>query len=403
MKNLILLLFVTSFVQINAQSWKYESGGSEFDGKYKTSYVKGSGSEFPYKTPLMAINKFDKNDGFNFYISGAGYSQEGTGLTVLWVFNNEPDTIYSSYDFSISNDGKIIFFEEFTNSISEDKISSAEFINKLKSASKVSVRVKDDFGSNDLAFSLSGSTKAISFVLPDLDNMIFDIVQKRNAFNEIKKQKVAKINELISSIEPIKLSSTSLILFKDKLKEDFGIGVSGSDGTNKNYKSIKVVPVESEQMFLSYGYVDMYYLLEDGTEDKIYGTWSVEKDSKLILEYKEKQEAERLKKEELQKQGNENIALILQKYSLEPLRERIISELRRFSRKGYSQKGQFEFYEIKDVMIVFSDYKYKKFWDCQIEIKLTDGKIINTKLFISGLEITKKVLKSMGSSEGQKF
>ena len=109
------------------------------------------------------------------------------------------------------------------------------------------------------------------------------------------------------------------------------------------------------------------------------------------------------KKEELQQQGKENIATILQKYSFEPLKERIISQVSNFSRKGYSQEGQFELYEIKDIMIVFKDYSYKKFWDCQIEIKLIDDRIINTKLLFLGLEITKKVLKSMGSSNGQKF
>tara|TARA_B110000259_G_C13976309_1_gene386862 strand:- start:197 stop:1375 length:1179 start_codon:yes stop_codon:yes gene_type:complete len=392
MKLQVLTTLIFIPVMLFSQSWKYKSGGSDFDGKYKTSYVQGSGNEFPYESPLMAINKFDRKDGFNFYISGAGYSQEDTGLTVLWVFNNEPDTIYSSYGFSISSDGKIIFFEEFTNSNSEDKISSAEFINKLKSASKVSVRVKDKFSSNDLVFSLSGSTKAINFVLPDLDSMISDIVQKRNIFNETKKQKAAKIDELIYSIESIKLSSTSLLYLKNELKD-----------TNKNYKSIKVVPVKYEQNFLLYGYVDLYYILDDGTEDRIYGTFNVEMDSKLIDEYKEKQEAERIKKEELQQQGKENIATILQKYSFEPLKERIISQVSNFSRKGYSQEGQFELYEIKDIMIVFKDYSYKKFWDCQIEIKLIDDRIINTKLLFLGLEITKKVLKSMGSSNGQKF
>ena len=387
---------------IKAQSWKYKSGGSDFDGKYKTSYVIGVGNEFPYESPLMAINKFDKKDGFNFYISGAGYSQEGTGLKVLWVFSNEPDTIYSTYDFSISSDGKIIFFNEFNDPNSEDKISSAEFINKLKSASKVSVRVKDNYSSNDLVFSLKGSTKAINFVLPDLDNIISDVINKKKAVNEIKQQKTAKIDELINSIKYVKLSSSSLSTLIGKLKEDFGLDPYGLSDTNKNYKSIKVVPVIKEQMFIAYGYVDIYYTLEDGTEDKIYGTFKVDMDSPIFEEVRQKREAEELAKKQEEKKGKEAIELVLKKYSYEPLKQQVISEISRYSREGYSS-DKFELIDVKNVMLSLGDFKYGKFWECQMEIQLKNDNIITKKLYVYNLEITKKILKSMGSKAGEKF
>ena len=66
MRKLLLLLFVTSVFQLNAQTWKYDSGGSDFDGKYKSSYVQGKGSEFPYQKPILAINKFDNANDINF-------------------------------------------------------------------------------------------------------------------------------------------------------------------------------------------------------------------------------------------------------------------------------------------------------------------------------------------------
>lgn len=396
----LVLFFI--IITSEAQTWKYESGGSDFDGKYKTSYVTGKGSEFPYKTPLMAINKFDKNDGFNFYISGAGYSQEDSGLKVLWVFSNEPDTIYSTYDFSISNDGKIIFFKEFNDPNSEDKMSSAEFINKLKTASKVSVRVKDNYGSNDLIFSLSGSTKAINYVLPDLDSMISDIINEKNSLKEIKQQKMAKIDELISTIESVKLSSVSLLSLKDNLKRDYGIGIYESSGTNKNYKSIKVVPDRNEQLFLSSGYVDIYYVLEDGSEDKIYGTYKIEMDSPLFEEIKQKKELEKKEKEEKAKKGKESISLLLQKYSFTPLKDKVIEEISRYSRESYSSE-KFELIDVKNVMLTLGDFKYGKFWECQMEIQLKNDNIINKKLYVYKLEITKKILKSMGAKAYQKF
>jgi len=50
------------------QSWKSSEGGNAFDGKYKTSSVKGKGDNFPYNSPTMVINKFEGED-LNFYIS----------------------------------------------------------------------------------------------------------------------------------------------------------------------------------------------------------------------------------------------------------------------------------------------------------------------------------------------
>ena len=41
----------------------------------------------------------------------------------MWVFNTEPDVIYSTYDWSYSSDGKIIFFKEFNDPNSDNKIS----------------------------------------------------------------------------------------------------------------------------------------------------------------------------------------------------------------------------------------------------------------------------------------
>ena len=52
MKNLLILLTLFAFtLQSNAQSWKKSSGGDAFDGKYRTSSVRGSGGDFPYENP----------------------------------------------------------------------------------------------------------------------------------------------------------------------------------------------------------------------------------------------------------------------------------------------------------------------------------------------------------------
>ena len=43
-----------------------------------------------------------KESPINFYITEGGFFQEKTGIGVLWVFDSEPDKLYSTYDFSIS-------------------------------------------------------------------------------------------------------------------------------------------------------------------------------------------------------------------------------------------------------------------------------------------------------------
>ena len=82
MKKLLFLsiLFLYTQTNVSAQSWKYENGGDVFDGKYKTSFVKGTGSNYPYNKPILAINKYDTSPAVNFYISSAGYFQEGTDV-----------------------------------------------------------------------------------------------------------------------------------------------------------------------------------------------------------------------------------------------------------------------------------------------------------------------------------
>ena len=158
MKKLILLLTLIPFISFG-QGWTSSEGGSAFDGKYKTSSVVGKGTNFPYTKPVLVVNKFD-GEKLNFYISGGGYFQEKTSIGVLWVFDNEPDTIYSTYDWSISDDGKILFFSEFNNPDGSGKLKPVDIIEKLTLANKVTVRMKDKFGSNDIVFLLKWKYKS---------------------------------------------------------------------------------------------------------------------------------------------------------------------------------------------------------------------------------------------------
>ncbi len=390
MKKIFLITLLFPLISYS-QTWKYQSGGSDFDGKYKSAYITGVGAEFPYNKPIMAINKFDKNDGFNFFISDAGYSQEGTGLSVLFVFSNEPDTVYSTYDFSISNDGKTIFLKEFNDPNSDTKISQVEFIKKLQDASKVSVRVKDNFGKNDLVFSLSGSTKAINFVIPEEErNKMLEIVNLERENNlkieaEKANEQIARkelFNLLMAKANDEKLSS-GLSSLELKIKRDLGVDYYDGMETGKKYESIIVEGKAGDDMFEKYGYVSVFYLLEDGSKEKISGTFTVEMDAPVFQRLSERKEREK-----------EILENLMSKLSLDKLKNHFKKEILKRANRSYNPKFNLE--DISGIHLTFSKYQYQKVWECQVKLFLPNLQKDEFKSYVYDLEISKKELKEAG-------
>lgn len=197
MKKYLLLIVLFSISSIiDAQSWNYNTSGNDFDGKYKIALTTGNGNNYPYSKPSLVINYFEKDDSFNFYINGAGYYSDSYDVEILWVFDNEKDVIYESRNSTLSENGKTIFFYEFYSPKSDEIISVYEFINKLKVASSVSVRVSGKYDKNDVKFSLSGSTKAINHVITveEIDLKINTIKIAREISNEKERKKDSLIN-----------------------------------------------------------------------------------------------------------------------------------------------------------------------------------------------------------------
>lgn len=420
MKKLLFLsiLFLYTQTNVSAQSWKYENGGDVFDGKYKTSFVKGTGSNYPYNKPVLAINKFDKDSQINFYISSAGYFQEDTGVKILWVFNTEPNVIYSTYDWSYSSDGKNIFLKEFNDPNSDNKISRYEFIKKLKLASKVSVRISNKYGSNDLTFSLSGSTKAIDFVLPNLKDLISKVESERQIKNKFKEEKKIELNKLLEILKTQKISESSMSILKDQIETDLGIGILGQErGTGETYTSIKLSPFKVKGMFEDYGYVDVFYVLEDGTEKEIYGSFKVDKDSPLFKKIEEEkilkekqQKEEKLLGEKQQKIRNENIKReneilnkLLVKYKLDALKKEIFGAVMSEKYLLTNSTESWEVNKIQKVSVIISNFKFKKYWSMDVIIRLNDNKKIIRNVMIAHLKLTKKQLKIIGGKANSEF
>ena len=217
MKNLLFTIALLVSFNSFGQTWKYSEGGNAFDGKYKTSVVTGVGTKFPYKNPSLVINRFEGKP-INFYITEGGFFQEKTGISVLWVFDSEPDKLYSTYDFSISPDGKILFFTEFNNPDGSGKLKPVDIIEKLTLANKVTIRMSDDYGSNDIIFSLRGSTKAINFVIPkkERQQMLDSGLAERNLLSEVEGKNQLILDALMNKATEEKFTSSSLSSLKSR-------------------------------------------------------------------------------------------------------------------------------------------------------------------------------------------
>lgn len=418
MKKLLILLTLFAYtLQSNAQSWKKSSGGDEFDGKYKTSSVIGKADNYPYTKPSLVINKFENDNSINFYIASSGYWSEDSGVSILWVFSNEPNTIYSTYDWSYSADNKILFFKEFNNPNSDLKLSAYEFIDKLRKASKVSVRISNDYGKNNMSFSLSGSTNAINHVLPNLDEILSGIEKK----NTILKEAIKERDSLIS----IKTVNFSKILSEKKVKDSSGViskiidklKNEDSDIKEKLFKdstSLSIVLQERLKMGLTYGYIDIFFVFEDGTKLELDGSFSVEMDSPVITDYQKKKETEKKQAEEREKENKrkikeaeDNIYNLTSKFQIEELRQSIKEKVLQITRSQYGS-DKFDISDIENISGVFSKYLYKKIWDLHIKIYLTDGRVISDaskKVYLSSLknDITKKTLKTIGAKLNEEF
>ena len=209
MKKLLLVLLCLPFIGFG-QSWEYSSGGNDFDGTYRTASVIGTGDDYPYNSPMLVVNYFDKTDKINFYINNAGYFTSNSSTSVKFIFSNEKDKIYNSSSVSISKDNKIIFLDDF---FLNNTVNKLEMFKKLMDASYVSVRIENDYGKNDMKFSLSGSTKSIKYVINDFETQY---LQHKNELNKQRLITIESENKALSDI----LELTNKLKFFQISKED---------------------------------------------------------------------------------------------------------------------------------------------------------------------------------------
>ena len=100
-------------------------------------------------------------------------------------------------------------------------------------------------------------------------------------------------------------------------------------------------------MFETYGYVDVFYVREDGSEKEVSGAWKVEMDSPLFKMVEEEKVSKR-KKNQAEK---ERIGLLLSKYELESLQELILNSIIDEQKKTYLNK--WELSQVSNITAIF--------------------------------------------------
>ena len=404
MKKLILFTLITLLVNpLFSQTWQTDSGGDDFDGKYKLAYVQGVGEEFPYNEPLMAFIKWSNQEDYTFYIKDADYLQPSTSIDIIFVFDNEPGVFYSVYEstdgkLSLSTDGKTAFLNGFRNSKDRISYSKYEILQKLMTASTVSVRFKDKFGQNDTKFNLSGSTKAINFVLPEseLNVLVEKSISDRNEALANKEKKIDFADSLLETIKPIGLTDESIKYLEKEIKQNLGIDWPLPESYADEIASIKYEVDFESKSFKDDSEVDIFYILKDGTEKEIYPLlgWELNSDSILFEEAKNAEQAKIAATEEAIK----NVKDILKKYVFQDIIDLILEEIKnKESRYG----SDWTWTDIENVKVIFNKKTSGIELD-SITVFLNDGGEEELNIY-SRRRLKNKELKQIGATLGELY
>ena len=408
MKKLILFTLITLLINpLFSQTWQTGSGGDDFDGNYKIASIKGVGEEFPYNDPAMSFIKWDNQEDYSFYISDAKFLQPNTDIEIILVFDNEPGVFYSVYEstdgkLSLSSDGKTAFLNGFRNSKDRVSYSKYEILQKLMTASTVSVRFKDRFGQNDTKFSLSGSTKAINFVIPqnEITILIDKAIEVRNEEANAEQAKIELLGSLLEEMKLISLSDESLERLETEIKRDLGINWY----LNKSY-SEDIVSIKYEADFESDSFnddlqVDLFYILNDGTKEEIYSTitkWILNSDSIIFTE------AVKFKEEKLAatEAAIENVKNILNKYVIQDIKDEIFMEVvTKVETWTNSYANSWGWLDIKDIKAIFD--KSGVITLNSITIYLKDGRENEYSIYSASV-IKNRDFKQIGATLGELY
>lgn len=155
-KVTMMTLMMCLMTSVVFGQWTYKTINSEFDGSFKKAYTQTNNGGYL----MMEVSKPTYNDTIKvnrpfLALAGSYFCDDYTYIDFVLVVNG----VNKRYELegTKSSDSRIYYFDE---SIWQD-----EFIKDFKSASKCSIRVNQDYCTDDYyQFVFSGSTAAYNFI-----------------------------------------------------------------------------------------------------------------------------------------------------------------------------------------------------------------------------------------------
>ena len=124
-------------------------------------------------------------------------------------------------------------------------------------------------------------------------------------------------------------------------------------------------------------------------------------DAPIFVRVKEEKAKEELELADKLENDNKHFDSLLSKYQrtdiISFLKEEVTKESEKYSK-------EFNIQDIESIKITLSDFKYKKYWNCKVDILLNTGttRVIDNA-YIYKLEISNKDLKTLGGKMGVAF
>ena len=407
MRRILLLIFFITLSFESFSQWSYKTVKTDFDGTYKRAIVVGSGGEFPYKNPYLVV-RYGEEIGLEIYISDAGYSG-CDNRQVFFKFNGDDEKYKSQYVNEGAN-SESWFVQSLEN------ITFYELLNKFMNHSSVSIRLRNDCGRKDYRFSLSGSSKAIRYVIPSkilTDELEKIRLKRKKEIEKIELEKKSKaiqlkqVKRLFDSINKLELDEISMERMKLIIEKDI-----------KNFKfKINTIKLKQNQRTVKDRFVDAFYILENNNEVPInFVFFRVEEGSPLIDEGKAQEEKKKVlelleKENEILKRRKEyedakkriileskernRIKEIVSKYNYKPIESFILNKAYYYTNDDTSS--------IKDITIIVTDLKKGNYQYLDLILTFYNSEQLIKLEFINPYKITKKVLKVMGGKTSIEF
>ena len=149
-------------VGLNAQTWKYSSRTSDFDGEYKIVSAYGYGGEFPYEAPRFIVR--DMNGRITLFIADLGYTGcDGNELII--VFDSERKYYVSTNLLIESTDKDALFIAGMRKSWDSEVLTEYHLLDEIRKSSKMSIRFSSSCKVNDFYYRLDGSSSSLNKLL----------------------------------------------------------------------------------------------------------------------------------------------------------------------------------------------------------------------------------------------